>query len=329
MNIKYLTLSILIFTIFGCNGKKEKNVNQELNNFSEQVNYLYDFLLKDVDYAYQTVEFNETDYFKSTFNEKKIKNFISKIKKEIIIEKSVFDDIVLNLNIELPKSIKSLKFEDLKIKLESNELFDIDNNPINLSQSSSINFTPNKVNFSTKIKNDSVKENYYNKFTGKLNYSFKFLIGYDIIKLNKNNIGEVFTLNNCKFKLISIFNNQIFIENLCKSDISSKVINLTKKGKMIEPYPIFEFNKLKKNNDTFANKENFQTVRITKFMSQKILKEVEKNPNISISKFNEIVLNENKNPKNFSMIKIFKTISETEFILCSPKYQTELIKFVK
>ena len=328
MNLKNLIVPFLIFTIFGCNGKKEKVENQELNKFPKEIQSFYNFLIKDTDYAYQTIEFNEKDYFEPNFTEEKIKSFISKIKKNQEIEiESEFNKIVLNLSFDSPKTNKDLAFSDLKIKLKSSEIFDRDNKHIKLNQGGNINFNKNKISYSLKVKNDSVKANFYNKFSGNLIYSFKFLIGYDIIKLSKNNIGELFTLNNCKFKLINIFNNKIFVENLCKSDISSKVINLTKKGKMVKQYPMIEFIELKKNNESFIGKENFEDVIRTKFMSKKILEGIEKNPNITISEFNEIVLKEKKK----SMIKIFNTISnsETEIILYSPIYQTELIEFKK
>ncbi|WP_406684442.1 hypothetical protein N1F78_01555 [Seonamhaeicola sp. MEBiC1930] len=346
MKFKFIHLILVLILVTNL---KAQNIAEKDRVKSIKSSYLhFTKLFKKKNYVYHKVDFNKKDYLFETINENKIEKYLNFINNsltlEVIDQSQVIDHpdyADLKITINLPDFFKNLsdkKFMELfhrqiDVTLESNDLIDQFNEPLNLSYVDK-KFNSKKIEYSILIVKDSLYKNQPIKISGEIKYKLKLLTNYDEIKIKTEQVGSTFKLGKSEYKLIDYFNNSLIIKKISGPNESIKTISLTSDGKLARPYSFSEFNDLKKNDSSYANKVNFRSFvsNVTPYFFYELLKN---EPDITLERFDQLLtpdkLEELKKIENSERIIIVPTVSNlnSEHILYTPQYKTEIIEINK
>ena len=326
-HISIFTLVILCNSI--CFGQKlsPDDIDQLANTSMYKVEMVNNYIQTNKEAVGVIVGYNSDYYFPEIFTKQTINKILSTIKESAKLdlrhENNFFDKYFLELTCDILSNLSDPRDHLLKVSIHKLNMFN-GSDTILLDRTSS-----NTSNYESILLNVGLsKIDTTKSIVGNGEFIISFPIGFDEIELSLDDIGKTFILNDVEYRLNTIKDNYVAIEEqIVSSDFQQlNLINFISETESI----YLDDNKSNKTNAQNANpqfkpKEYYKKPNI--LCNRNIFEEYLKNPKISKDQFVKIINNDFQN----KYLNIYcHIISSSENIgskvkIFTPVYQKEKI----
>lgn len=306
------------------------NFNLFSQELSEERRLVYTNILYSADSAifnksthnvYKFETYTESDYFKKSVTSEEIMSCTQLAKETAQLSLNEKEQLVLTC--KLTERFNKQTVGILSVDFVESNLTKANGDKFELYTFYNSNSGYGKVSFKIDVKSTYAESE---KITGFVTFQFNYLVGYDKVELTRTDIGKTITLNNCQYKIVSFRENEIVLDEICKSENEINVINFNENGEVAKPYSYMILLGMIEKDSTISTENSTVTRRKTYKMVRDLF---EKQPQISYKEFNDFFTNqkliEMMNEGRYTILSTIAPIG-TKFILYCPKFKSEIIK---
>ncbi|NKI26399.1 hypothetical protein HCG49_07475 [Arenibacter sp. 6A1] len=323
--ITLLVCSFLIISIV----KAQEKITDDMRELYSKILYANkEPIFKEDIFQYKTVGYIASDHFHPVPPNRIIEECISNIKNTGEITVTTYsEDSDLYFKALLSENVASYLSKELTLTLKESGLKYINGKPIVLNTISKTALSPGELKLKVRTKEniDASQD-----ILGNITFDLEYLTNYVRVRLSKSDIGQIFNLGSCDFKLIDIFKNKIVLEKLCEEEddqLDIKVINFTSNGQAIKSYSYLELVKLKHENENINLDSSH--IRSMIILYKTIYDIFVAKPEITSEAFDALMTTDLlEGLKDSTKYIILKNVAdfESDFILYSPKYGNKEFK---
>ncbi|SHI42793.1 hypothetical protein SAMN04487911_10239 [Arenibacter nanhaiticus] len=320
-------ITLLVFSFFIVSiVKAQEKITDDMREMYSKILYANkEPIFKDDIFQYKTVDYIASDHFFPAPPNQIVDQCIRTIKNSgQLITEAYSGSSDLYFKALLSEDVASYLSDEFTLTIKESGLQYENGNKIGLDVKSktALNLGELKLKVRTEKEIDASQN-----ILGSLKFDLEFLAKYEKVQLSRSDIGEIFKIGSCDFKLVDVFKNKIVLEKLCmdeEEELEIKVINFTGNGQVIQPYSYFELLELKEKNDNInvdgayiRNEIDLYKIIYDIFLAK---------PEITFEEFDRLMtvdlLEGLNNATNYTILKSVGNF-EGNFMLYSPKYSNK------